>query len=474
MRPSVDHDLEDIQKEFEGVDLGDARRDARLLSVASRVAASPGTSFPKLVRSIAEREGLYRLLNNDNVKWQAILEPHIKASVERAVSQGMTRVVHDTTDFLFSGDRDDMPSALGDTKGFFGHYALAVSGGDDRTPLGVVGMHPLKRTSPEEKNLNERKRKLRAKPRTEKESHRWESLATETSARFASNDVIHVMDQEADDYVMMASLVEAGLRFVVRGTSKRLLQREGESVGAQLVQAPSVVFRTVPLSKREASRSPKHRKAHPPRAEREAELHIRWTTVEITKPSHAASSTPKLPVHVVEVFEPAPPESETAISWTLFTTENVVDTESATRVVDHYRARWRIEEYFRALKQGCAVQKRQLESYDAMLNALAIFAPIAWRLLLLRSLGQQETQRPANDLFDDDEVEVLAALLKDKKCRPLPRNPTVRDMMLSIAEYGGHIRNNGEPGWITLGRGFEDLVQAVDIWRLATKRQNRR
>ena len=30
--------------------------------------------------------------------------------------------------------------------------------------------------------------------------------------------------------------------------------------------------------------------------------------------------------------------------------------------------------------------------------------------------------------------------------------------MLGIAGLGGHIRNNGEPGWIVLGRGFDDLL----------------
>ena len=30
--------------------------------------------------------------------------------------------------------------------------------------------------------------------------------------------------------------------------------------------------------------------------------------------------------------------------------------------------------------------------------------------------------------------------------------------MLAIARLGGHIKNNGEPGWIVLGRGFQDLL----------------
>jgi hypothetical protein len=39
--------------------------------------------------------------------------------------------------------------------------------------------------------------------------------------------------------------------------------------------------------------------------------------------------------------------------------------------------------------------------------------------------------------------------------------------MLGIAALGGHIRNNGDPGWLVLGRGFTRFVEAEEIWRLA-------
>ncbi|MCB9575353.1 MAG: transposase, partial [Kofleriaceae bacterium] len=104
MSKEIRQHLGNIDGEFAAVDLGDKRRNGRLRAVAARIAATPSESFPKVMASIAEREALYRLLNNDGVTWEAILEPHLVASVERAQRQGVTRVVHDTTDFVFSGD----------------------------------------------------------------------------------------------------------------------------------------------------------------------------------------------------------------------------------------------------------------------------------------------------------------------------------------------------------------------------------
>jgi hypothetical protein len=59
------------------------------------------------------------------------------------------------------------------------------------------------------------------------------------------------------------------------------------------------------------------------------------------------------------------------------------------------------------------------------------------------------------------QLEVLAAMATR---RPLPLNPTIEDAMLSIAGMGGHLKNNGAPGWQTLGRGFQDLVKYVAAW----------
>lgn len=51
---------------------------------------------------------------------------------------------------------------------------------------------------------------------------------------------------------------------------------------------------------------------------------------------------------------------------------------------------------------------------------------------------------------------VIEALFKRKT--KLADTPTVRQAMLAIAQLGGHIKNNGDPGWLVLGRGFEELL----------------
>jgi hypothetical protein len=165
-------------------------------------------------------------------------------------------------------------------------------------------------------------------------------------------------------------------------------------------------------------------------------------------------------VNVVQVDEIEVEEGLMPIRWTLYTNEPIETAADILRIVDIYRARWTIEEYFKALKQGCAFETRQLDSLKSILVALAIFIPIAWRLLLLRSFGRTNNDTAATDVLSESQVEVLVATSKGK----LPENPTVRQAMLAIAARGGHLPSNGEPGWMVLGRGFHELLLLEAGW----------
>jgi IS4 transposase len=179
-----------------------------------------------------------------------------------------------------------------------------------------------------------------------------------------------------------------------------------------LARQAGSVFRTVPVTPRSAQNAVKARGRHPERTERLATLHVRWGAVTLPRRQYSATRAATVTMHAVHVVEPAPPAGEAAIEWMLVTSEQVQDLEAATAVVDHYRARWIIEEYFKALKTGCAFEKRQLTSLTALLRALALFVPMAWRLLVLRHLGRAAARTPISQLFDAEQVLLLRQLLK--------------------------------------------------------------
>lgn len=454
--------------EFAGADLGDERLTRRLMRLANCFAVAPAASFPRLTTSPSELEGVYRFLSNGQVTPERILAPHFARTVER-VGRRTVLAVHDTTELAFGGlaERSGLGriNEAGEKKGFFAHVALAVAADDSRQPLGVAGLHTFVRQG--EPTAKARHARKAGEPN---EQLKWTALAVRVEG--ALPGAIHVMDREADSYEIADCLHRKHMRFVIRVCrDRRQLDADGETkLFAAADKAPVFARRTVPLSRRRGRTFKPDRKIHPPRAERTAELQIRASSHTIVRPMRPAleNCSETLTVNVVTVEEVNVPPGVDPISWRLLTTEPIDTAEQVEAVLDSYRARWVIEEYFKALKTGCAIEKRQLESFRALANALAVFLVLAWRLLLLRAVARATPAAPASSALTDRQIVVLSQLSRLKHERiprvTLPPTPTAQEALAAVAQLGGHLKKNGDPGWLVLGRGLEALLLVELGW----------
>jgi hypothetical protein len=162
----------------------------------------------------------------------------------------------------------------------------------------------------------------------------------------------------------------------------------------------------------------------------------------------------RLDVNVVHVFEVGKPVGEKPIEWLLLTNEPIETREQIAAVIEGYRTRWTIEEYFKALKTGCAFEKRQLESFRTLSNLLAYSLVIAYAILLLRALSRSSVTVAADALLSPDELLCLGLMTTGKKTKL----KTAREVLDAIAKLGAHIKNNGDPGWRVLSRGWQRLL----------------
>lgn len=463
-------DVRSVLSEFSGVRLGDQRLVQRLGRVLVQLTASPADSFPEQMKTEADQEALYRFLNNDKVTLDALLEGH-RAQTKARMEQGrLVRVVHDTTDFSFEGDREGLGVLRGNRKGFFGHFSLALAADETRRPLGVLGVqifvnrHEMTEMTGSQKVIHYLKT-----PRKLKKSSRWEQRALDVSRDLPNGiEAIHIMDQEADDYSVFSALRDATVRFVIRVEGARL-DADKTRLDVQLAKNPSKLLRQVHISRRTKTQATRQ---HLARAERLAELHVRAGSITLQRQRTAKEAKfEKLTLQAIHVFEPSPPLNEEPIDWVLVTSERVESAAEIEAVIDHYRARWVIEEYFKSLKTGCAVEKRQLTTLDGLSRVLGLFVPMAWLLLTLRNVARDDPDRDGLTVLTAKQIYLLRALL-EKRRRRLPEKPTVRDVMLGVAALGGHIKNNGDPGWIVLGRGFRRFYEAEEVWSLMQERSD--
>jgi|SRR6478735_270581 len=446
-------EVEALATEVADANFGDERLTNRLKALVAGLAEDPRKSLPNSFDS-AGLEAAYRFFSNQRVSPERILSSHFEATRERCNAEGEFLVAHDTTAFSYryDGEREGLGRAVRgkarSSQMFFAHVSLALAADETRRPLGVASFKTWTRVS--EPDGTERKR--------------WEEQFRAASEQLqAHKRAIHLADREADNYEMFDQLQRDGLRFVVRCQYDRQLEGPDETkLRAKFANVTACAEREVSLRRRAEKPTDILRKIHPKRDARKTRLNVSAATVTLKKPIHRAGTktASTLVINVVRVWEPEPPNDASPVEWYLYTSEPIDTPEQLLKVVDYYRARWTIEEYFKAIKTGCDFERRQLQDYEALINLLAIFAPIAYRLLLTRGQASLNPELPALAVISQDELDVLRV----RGRRKLPSNPTARDIYLAIAALGGHIKYAPDPGWLTLARGFEKLTTLVEGW----------
>jgi hypothetical protein len=449
-------DVQRIAAELGRAKFKDKRLASRLQLLGLRLSASPSLSFPKALANSAELEAAYRFFGNPVVTPEGILSGHVEATRERCLPESVVLVLHDTTKVAY---REDGERVLGGGKqSFFAHSALAVTDDQRRLPLGICGLHTWVRGLDAD------------------EYARWGEMVDTASSNLAGATLVHVMDREGDDYDLLCQLVSGNHRFIIRSTHDRNLVNAAVNAAKlheALASVEAIVQRDAKLSRRKSSKLPRTKQIYPPRTARKALLSMGAMSVTLKRPRVQSRHTEaernrhralpeQLTLNVVRVWEEHPPEDEPAVEWMLLTTEPIDDALRLERIVERYRARWTIEEFFKALKTGCAYETRQLQDYESLVNALAVFAPIACSILALRSESRRASDGPQT-VLTQTQVEVLQALGRTT----LPTEPTNHDVLLAVAALGGHIKYNGPPGWQTLHAGYVELLTLTRGWEAA-------
>jgi hypothetical protein len=463
--------------EFRKAELGDPRLVERAASIVQCLELAPSVGFPQALRSRGATEAFYRFLRNPRVRYRALMQAHALETVGRMQQGSTVRVVHDTTELSFGGQigREGLGRMHSKTlgQGFFAHASLAMTVDTFPVPLGVVGLNCWARTK-----APRRSRKLSGgelAKLSDRESERWPQQVGEVEALVGKRaSVIHLMDREGDAYPLLCKMVEEDSRFVVRMARDRLVftvEEDGEEHGEistlseELNQFPVVLEREVPLARRTSSSVPKTKLGHSERVARTAKLSIRAGRVALRRPRYVGDEQPEsLSVNVVYVQEIDEPDDAEPITWVLVTSEPIALASQVAAVIDHYRARWTIEEFFKALKSGCAIEDRQLESFHTLTNALALLVPIAWQMLLLRALSRATPDAPAEQVLTSTQIKVL----RHEQPQKMPAtSATVKHALYAVAGMGGHLKSNGPPGWMTLARGMQSLITLANAWESA-------
>jgi Transposase DNA-binding/Transposase Tn5 dimerisation domain len=440
------------EQQFGTCVLGDKRRTKRLVKLATQVATKPDAATPEQTENWGDCKAAYRLANREEVTFDAVIASHCELT--RAVEPGIWLVINDTTEINFGCDRNlfgvgRVGSNQG--RGFFLHTAMIV-GAESEEVVGLAAQELYLRPLKKVKRVSSAKRKKKLK----RETDVWGRVIDRVGKPPKKSRFIHVCDRGADNFDVFCHLLEQHDGWVIRAAQlKRRVRdnadRECSLEGALCGQAVLGSYELqVPMNEDQPART--------------AHMEVRYARIVMPRPKTGISryvrdcGIEEIPMGVVETREVNPPRGVTPMRWVLLTTEQVHGFADAWRVIAYYEKRPLVEEYHKCLKTGCSVEARQYRTGDRMAPVIGLLSVVAVRLLQLKMVARQDPERPAARVVPRNWFDALPRLLK----RPKPV-VTVRDFFRGLASLGGFLgrKCDGEPGWQTVWRGLETLLQCL-------------
>ena len=461
--------------EFGEARLGDARLSARLVQSAQQMAESPMRAITGAAQGArALGKGHYRLIDqpaDSAVTVDNILAPHRERTLRRMQAHDTVLCIQDGTRLNFTrrGQTQGL-GAIGSNqtgavaRGLELHTTLAVN--PDGVALGVLraAFDAPALPNPDEED--------QPKPREERKSFRWiEGLrdCAQAAEQLPETRVVCAMDREADflDLFIERRAHAPQVDLLVRAKVDRVLGKEktpdGQTVSRRLFDqvrnAPARGDARVEVQRLSARAKASKQARKDRRAARVAEVTLRYQQVALPCPGAAP-----VELWVVHVREQQPPPAAEPLEWFLLTTLQVTSAVDATRILQWYALRWRIEEYFRVLKSGCKVEELQHHTAERLERAMAIKMVIGWRIQLMVQLGREVPDLPGDLLFSDGELRVLATFARSRKLPPPAR---LGDAVGLVARLGGWLgRTRDPPGAQLMWHGYTQLVAMAFAFEL--------
>lgn len=445
---------------FAHAQLGDQRRNQRLIDVFNQMQRHPGGSLPQKFASPAALRAFYRLCNADEVTHAALIAAARQVTLQRIADHtGPVLIVQDWTELDYTSHRSLAHElgqiATGQRRGYLCHNVLAIAA-DTGEVLGLVDqiLHRRDRVPKEETLPQKRQRKTR-------ESRLW---LRGTEHLPAERQLVSVTDQGSDTFEWLDHEFHSGRRFVIRACKVRKVYPNHQAQGSKCY------LKEHAQSLEELGRFTMDIQAQPGRQARsQAEFTVRGGPVLVTPPhaKHGIHGDDPLPLFVVLLTEVAPPHGEKRVEWMVLTNEPVETFDDAWRVSRWYEQRWIVEEYHKAQKTGCQIEDPQFTTAARLEPAIALLSLVAVTLLNLRDASRREDAPtcPATEVVAVDYVRVMSLHRYGK----LREDLSVQEFFYALARLGGHQNRKSDhrPGWQVLWRGWTRLQAMVDGYAAA-------
>ena len=451
-----------LDRELTKCDFKDKRLGKRFRLLFERLASNPGESIPLACQDWANTKAAYRFLDNDRISEAQILAGHFHATRDRvAATDGPILVLHDTTEFSFKREDIDavdithkaVAGAYRDGKlrhytacGILMHSSLAVTA--EGLPLGLTAVKFWTRKKFKGTNALKKKINPTRVPIEEKESIRWlENLRQSTELLAQPTRCVHIGDRESDIYELFCAAREAGTHFLLRTCVDRLAGDGAHTIADEIAEVRCKGVHHVEVRDR-------HNQSC------EANLELRFRRIRVLPPIGKQTRYPQLVLTVLHATEHGRPRNHEPIDWKLITDLPVTSRASAIEKLHWYALRWKIETFHKILKSGCRAEHSKLRSAERLVNLLAIFCILGWRIFWLTMLNRSTRHAAPTLAFTPLEIDLLNRLSSIRAHAKSRRAVSLGSCLTQLACLGGYLARDGDapPGNTVMWRGLSRLT----------------
>jgi transposase-like protein/DDE family transposase len=453
-----------IDDELAGCKFADVRLDKRFRTLVERLSEGVGETIPMACQDWANTKAAYRFLSNPRVGEEDILTGHFHSTRDRFRStDGLVLVLHDTTEFSFRREHPEPIGKIGivvgrrdrtgqaefyTTCGILMHSSLVVT--TQGLPLGISAIKFWSRK--DFKGTNALKKKINSTrvPIEDKESVRWIDNIQQTTALLADPQrCIHIGDRESDIYELFCTAHDANTHFLVRTCVDRLAEDRQHTISQQMETVDlKANHRVAVLDK----------KGQPA----EAILEIRYRRIRVLPPIGKQRRYPELDLTVIYAQEREAPAGRDPIDWKLITDLPVSTPLEAVEKLEWYASRWKIETFHKILKSGCKAEESKLRTADRLVNLIAVFCILSWRIFWMTMLRRSTSDAPTSIAFTDTECQLLDLLVPDPAKSRSPKK-SLSSYIIKVARLGGYLARASDPppGNIVMWRGLSRLTDIL-------------
>lgn len=456
------------EEELGDADLGDVRLDRRLVELALILGQRPAASLPQAAQDPALLKAAYRFFDNDSVTETAILASHVAATYDRIASVPIVFAVNDTSFLDWTSHPATTglgPLATDHQQGLVLHSTQVIT--PTRVPLGVLSLKIWARDPETYGALKDHK----TRPITEKESQKWlDSLTVTNLAHDAApqTTMVFLADAEADVYDLFIAERRTGVELLVRAGQDRAVDHSAQRLWPAMQTARIAGTVTVAVAARPAMPAGPGQPAKAAQAAREATMQVRFGPLTLKPPAgRAREKLAQVAVWGVWAVEIGAPVGVDPVEWMLLTTVAVETPGAAMERLAWYRCRWGIEVWHKALKSGCRIEARQLETAARLKRCLALFSVIAWRIVYTTMLARAVPDAPCTAILEEDEWKAL--YVRIKRTREVPATPpTLGEAVGWLAQVGGFQgrKGDGKPGMTVMWKGFQELAPMLVMYQI--------